>query len=254
MNAYPDLVSAFATGLIDGDLPSGLTARMPDEAARRFAVYRNNVATGLSDALAKRFPVIQRLVGDDFFRAMGRVYQDAHRPKSPVLLEWGDTFPSFLAEFPPLADYPYMADVARIEVARGRAYHAADANPIARDLLIVGAADPENAQFGLHPSVQVLRLSHPAVSIWAANQPGANGQCPTLAGEEIALILRDTGYQVPVIAIGVGDATLINALQDGQTLLIAAKLAAFADAGHDPQPILVRLMQAGAITLPKETP
>ena len=56
------------------------------------------------------------------------------------------------------------------------------------------------------------------------------------------------------MAIGVGDATLINALQDGQTLLIAAKLAAFAYAGHDPQPILVRLMQAGAITLPKETP
>ncbi|MEI4263910.1 HvfC/BufC N-terminal domain-containing protein [Roseovarius sp. D0-M9] len=254
MNAYPDLVSAFASGLVDGTLPPGLTARMPDEAARRFAVYRNNVATGLADALAKRFPVIERLVGPDFFRAMGRDYLEGNRPKSPVLLDWGDTFPNFLAGFPPLANFPYMADVARIEVARGRAYHAADADPISRDLLIVGASEPENAQFGLHPSVQVLRLSHPAVSIWAANQPGADAQGAMLPRPEIALILRDGQYQVPVMAIGAGDAALIDALQDGQTLLIGAELAAFAEAGHDPQPIMVRLMQAGAITLPKETP
>lgn len=254
MPAHPDLVSAFAIGLVEGDLPPGLTARMPDEAARRFAVYRNNVAISLTAALKKRFPVIERLVGPDFFAAMGRVYLDAHRPKSPVLLEWGDTFPNFLAGFTPLADYPYMADVARIEMARGRAYHAADADPITRDLLIIGAADPENARFGLHPSVQILRLSHPAVSIWIANQPGTDAQSPSLPETEIALILRDGQYQVPVMAIGAGDAALINALQDGQSLLIAADLAAFAEAGHDPQPILVRLMQAGAITLPKETP
>ncbi len=254
MSAYPDLVSAFATGLTGGDLPAGLTARIPQEAERRFAVYRNNVAVSLTDALKKRFPVIERLVGPDFFAAMGRLYLNENRPKSPVLSEWGDTFPDFLAGFPPLGDYPYMADVARIELARGRAYHAPDANPIARDLLIVAAADPENAQLGLHPSVQILRLSYPAVSIWAANQAGTNGQGPTSTKAEIALILRDREYQVPVMAIGAGDAALIAALQDGQTLLIATKLAAFAEAGHDPQPILVRLMQAGAITLPKEAP
>ena len=38
--------------------------------ARRFAVYRNNVAAGLIRALEARFPVTRRLVGDDFFRAM----------------------------------------------------------------------------------------------------------------------------------------------------------------------------------------
>lgn len=253
MSAYPDLVSAFASGLTDGDLPPGLTARKPQEAERRFAVYRNNVAVSLTDALRTRFPVIERLVGPDFFVAMGRLYLDENRPKSPVLSDWGDTFPDFLAGFSPLADYPYMADVARIEVARGRAYHAADADPVAPDLLMVAASDPEHAQFGLHPSVQVLRLSHPAVSIWAANQPGADARGPTQPNAEIALILRDTGYQVPVMAIGAGDAALIDALQDGQPLMIAAELAGFAEAGHDPQPILVRLMQAGAIILPEET-
>ncbi|MBI6630752.1 HvfC/BufC N-terminal domain-containing protein [Pontibaca salina] len=254
MSGFPDLVSDFATGLIDGDVPQGVTAREPDETAQRFAVYRNNVATSLTNALAKRFPVIKRLVGDDFFGAMGRVYLDAHRPRSPVLLDWGATFPDFLVGFPPLAQYPYMADVARIELARGRAYHAADTDPVAVEALTKTASDPEHARFALHPSVQILRLAHPAVTIWRANQPGATGKIPTLAGAEIALILRDSRYQVPVTAVGAGDAALIEALQERQTLLIAAELAAFAEAGHDPQPILLYLIQADALTLPKETP
>jgi hypothetical protein len=253
MPAHPELVSAFVAGLIDGCLPPGLTARLPDEAARRFAVYRNNVAVGLADALSKRFPVIERLVGSEFFRAMARIYLDAHRPKSPVLIEWGHTFPDFLSAFPPLAAYPYMADVAQIELARGRAHHAADACAIASTGLISAASDPGRARLGLHPSVQVLHLAHPAVSIWAANQPGANAQGLRLSGSEIALILRDSRYNVPVSAIGAGDAALIAALQNDQTLLTAASLAALAEPRHDPQSILVRLMQASAITLPKDT-
>ncbi len=250
---HPDLVTAFTAGLTDGTLPPGLTARAPDEAARRFAVYRNNVAVSLAAALSRRFAVIERLVGPDFFAAMGQFYMARHRPKSPVLHEWGDSFPQFLADFPPLAAYPYMADVARIEVARGLAYHAADAAPIAPDHLLAAANAPGAARLGLHPSVQVLPLTHPAVSIWAANQPGAKAQ-PIPAGPEIALILRDARFEVPVTVISPGDAAMITALQAGQTLLEAAECAAHLAPTHDPQPILIRLMQAGAITLPKEAP
>lgn len=251
MPAHPDLVFAFAAGLVDGTLPPGLTAKTPDEAPRRFAVYRNNVAVSLSTALSRRFPVIERLVGPDFFAAMVQVYLQRHRPKSPVLHEWGDSFPGFLAGFPPLAAYPYMPDVARIEMARGRAYHAADADPIAPGHLLAAAADPGTARLGLHPSVQVLSLAHPAVSIWTANQPGAKAE-PMTADPEIALILRDTRFGVPVAALGPGDAALIAALQQGQTLLAAAEAAAKIAPDHDPQPILIRLQTAGVITLPKD--
>lgn len=251
MRAHPDLVSAFASGLVDGTLPPGLTAQAPDEAARRFAVYRNNVAVSLAAALRARFPVIERLVGPDFFAAMGQVYMGQHRPKSPVLQEWGDSFPGFLADFPPLAPYPYIADVARIELARGRAYHAADAAPIAPEALI--AADPAKARLGLHPSVQVLYLGQPAASIWAANQPGALAE--TLpSGPQIALILRTTAFDVPVSRLTLGDAALVEALLQGMTLLQAAEAAGEVEPDHDPQPILIRLMQAGVITLPQETP
>lgn len=164
-----------------------------------------------------------------------------------MLQEWGETFPGFLAAFPPLGPYPYMADVARIELARGRAYHAADADPIAPDALM--AAEPATARLGLHPSVQVLHLTHPAASIWAANQPGAKSQ-PLPSGPQIALILRNRAFDVPVSLLPPDDAALISALQQGLTLLQAAET----QPDHDPQPILIRLMQAGVITLPMDTP
>jgi hypothetical protein len=250
---HSDLISAFNVCLQDGTLPPGLTVHSPEEATRRFAVYRNNVAVGLIEALAKRFPVIQRLVGAEFFANMGHIYLQTHRPKSPVLLEWGENIPNFLAGFSPLANYPYMADVARIEMARGQAFHASDASSITAEALMAAAADPGTTRLGLHPSLRVLYLDHPAVSIWSANQSNSSPQVRMPAGAQIALILRDPVFDVSVHAIGVGDATMISAMQAGETLLTAAELAAFAQVNHDPQSILVHLMQAGALTTRKET-
>lgn len=245
MPGHPELIAAFDAGLRGQPLPAGITAVDPDEIGRRFAVYRNNVAVSLSEALAKRFLVIRRLVGEEFFAAMAHVYAESHRPTSPVIHEWGEGFADFLDAFPPLAGYPYMADVARIEYARGVAFHAADGTPAAPDSFL--GADPSRLHLTLHPSVQVLRLRHPAVSIWAQNQPGRTPQAMTLTGAQIALIVRDRAFEVPVFAIGEGDAAMIEHIRLGASLTAAAELAQWAQADHDPQPLIVRLTQTGAI-------
>jgi hypothetical protein len=136
-----------------------------------------------------------------------------------------------------------MADVARIEFGRGCAFHAADAESLAPEHL--AGADPATLHLALHASVTVLELGTPAVSIWAANQPGAL-PAPVPAGPETALILRDRAFNVPVRAIGQGDADLLEALGTGQSLAEAALRAQKAEPGHDPGPILLYLMQAGA--------
>jgi hypothetical protein len=164
------------------------------------------------------------------------------------LAEWGGNFAGFLSGFPPLAPYPYMADVARIEYARGRAFHAADATTA--DPACFSGLDPWSAGLALHPSVSVLHLHHPAVSIWAKSQPG--GDSVKVMGEsEIALILRDLSFGVPVCAISPGDAALIEALQRGDCLGEAARCAEVAQPSHDPSGILVHLMRQGAIVRPE---
>ncbi len=246
---HSDFLTAFRAGLQDGTLPPGLTAIDPAETGQRFAVYRNNVAVGLSEALAARFPVIRRLVGEEFFAALARGFIRDDRPASPVIAEWGEGFADFLRGFAPLVAHPYMADVARLEHARGRAFHAADAMPVAPGDL--AACAPDRLILGLHPSVQVLRFGHAAISVWLANQPDG----PPVrdhARAETALILRDPAFQVHVVGIAEADAALIEALQQGRPLADAARCALRIDPDHSAQHILVRLMSGGAITSAQE--
>ncbi len=72
--------------------------RMGAPDARRFAVYRNNVAVGLIGALEARYPVSRRIAGDDLFRAMARAFVRAHKPRSPVMIAYGEAFPEFVAD------------------------------------------------------------------------------------------------------------------------------------------------------------
>ncbi len=162
--------TAFAAALIDPQqpLPDGIAGAA---AASRFAVYRNNVARGLIAALGESFPVTARLVGEDFFNGMARTYAATRQPASPLMFAYGSDFPDFIAGFAPAAALPYLPDVARLEAARTRAYHAADMASL--DLAVLagrsnGALAATRLQ--LHPAVRLLASAHPVGSIWQAHQ------------------------------------------------------------------------------------
>lgn len=114
-----EIQSAFACALLDPDapVPENLTGPDGGRALCRFAIYRNNVAVSLVDALQASFPVSAKLVGEEFFRAMAREYIHTEIPRSPILSAYGSAFPAFIASFPPALEIAYLADVASFEVA-----------------------------------------------------------------------------------------------------------------------------------------
>ena len=63
----------FAAALLDArrPIPDGLRDNRRGCSARRFAVYRNNVVTSLIKALKSRFPVTEKIVGEEFFAGHG---------------------------------------------------------------------------------------------------------------------------------------------------------------------------------------
>jgi hypothetical protein len=222
-------------------IPAGLTAPDATELALRFAVYRNNVQHGLARALEARFPVIAKLVGHDFFREMARLFANRHPPEGPVLLHWGGALPRFLTEFPPVAHLPYLADVARLELLRGQAYHAADATALRPDAL--NDADLPNLRLHLHPSVHLFTSPWPAVQIWLSQQLGA-AKTKLTSGPDHALIARHPDFAVMLEPVDIATYSVLAALQAGQTLGQAAQVA-------DPTAALTLLLRHGLIIDPQ---
>jgi hypothetical protein len=226
----------FSAALLDPTqaAPRGLHTWNGSDPAARFAVYRNNVVVSLVQALADAFPVVQRLVGDEFFAAMAGVFVRAHPPRAPVLSDYGDGFADWIATFEPAAGLPYLADMARLERARVRAYHAADTAAIEADALAACLRAPERldrVRLDIHPSTTALVCDWAVASLWAAHQHAGDEAIARVALDqaESALVLRE-GDDVLVLPVGRADAVFVRALQSAQPLAAAVEAAAHAAA------------------------
>jgi hypothetical protein len=219
----------FVRALLDPDLPppGSLKTTQGSRPARRFAVHRNNVVVGLIDALSERFPVCLRLVGESFFRAMARRYVRVSLPRSPMLFEYGEEFPEFILGFAPARGLPYLPDVARLEYAMGRAYHAEDAEPLTLDFLRSLPGDRlARATASLHPSTQVVPSKYPIVSIWRANQALNPPQILALHCPEEALVIRPH-LDVNAHTLPAGGSAFVEALIARSTFGEAAQAASW---------------------------
>ena len=201
-------------------VPAGLTSWNGSNLEQRFAVHRNNRITSLLAALADGFPVVQQLVGEAFFRELSRRYIHAHPPVTPVLFEYGNRLPAFIASTEPLRPYPYLADIARLELMRTRAWHAADAPIMGPEAFAALLQTPEalaSLRFVIHPSASLLRSPHAVFDIWQAHQQADAPACFNTIGAQSVLVLRPFDF-VLVTQIREAEADLIAALADGACL------------------------------------
>lgn len=242
----------FARALFDpvAGVPVGLTTWNGSDPALRFAVYRNNVVLSLIDALADSFPVVQELVGEEFFRAMAKVFVQSSPPRSRLMAYYGTAFPDFVAGFSPAAGLPYLVDVARLEIGRVLAYHAADASAVNVAQLQAVMADAQqlvSMRWVLHPSVQVIRSRHAICSLWAAHQGLFELSTVDPETAQSALIFRNT-LEVEILEIPAASARFAAALQAGQTLAEAASPAEAEDSAFDLSETLALLIRLQLIS------
>ncbi|MCK0149145.1 DNA-binding domain-containing protein [Marivita sp. S6314] len=204
----------FHAGLLNPEvaIPEGLSDGQNRPAGRRYGVYRNNVTVSLRDALAEGFPSIVSLIGRENFDHVARAYLRQSPPTSPLMMHYGAELPAFIGGLEQLKHLPYLADVARIDVAMRQSYHAADSTGI--DPTALQALDEETllqTRFTFAPSMILLRSQWPAGSIWHYTLRG--GDKPQGTAED-TLILRAEFDPEPVV-LGAGAAEVLMALQNG---------------------------------------
>ena len=251
MTMHDPAEAGFAAALLAPDQPAppGLIAWNGSDPAVRFDVYRNNVVVSLIEALAEGFPVTHALVGERFFAAMARCFVVAHLPDSPMLTDYGEALPDFIAAFPPAQGLHYLPDLARLERARVKAYHAADARVLTAEDLAGHLADPQRlpaTRVRLHPACTVLVSEHAVVSLWAAHQGEGRIEDVDLRRAESALVLRD-GDEVLVLPLSLAIGHFLAALAAGAPLGEAAEIAAATAADFDLTQAIVLLIQHGGI-------
>jgi len=223
-------------------LPTGVNG-----GAGRFDIYRNNVSVRLIGALAETFPVVKRLVGEEFFTAMTQIYVRNNRPATPVLFEYGSTFADFVETFDPAQNVPYLADIARLERCWLNAYHSADTHPLGTDCLAkVPERHLDNLRLTLHPSLHLIRSDHPVFSIWQAHQISKEPELSAVPWQAEHLMIVRPELNVHVIQLSAADFHFYTGLKAGRSLgAICAALGKTPE--FEPSTALATLFNVGAV-------
>lgn len=191
----------------------------------QIAVYRGSVHGILCKALCEVYPVCLRLVGDEYFDALCLRYIAGHRPSHHNLEWFGGELPAFLDGFEPIASIPYLPDVARLEWAWHRAFHAADEAGL--DPAALAAVPPEQQprlRFRLPAGAALITSPYPVDEIWQVNRPDwSGGDAVSLDGGGVQLMVWRRGLEMRIERIADDHWPLLSLISAGSSL---AELAA----------------------------
>lgn len=208
------------------------------------AIYHHHRRANFSHSLALAFPVLERLVGEAFFRRLAADHQRRQPSRSGDLHPCGASLAATLREHWPEGEYAYLADIAALEWAWQHAFVAADAEPTtAEDFAVIPAERWPALRFEFHPSLSLIESRWPIFSIWE-NHRDRLREPPVVrldAGGENVRVAREQG-RVTVRRCTGSELIWLRALQAGVTLDEAFAAASRIDPDFDLDTALADLL------------
>lgn len=202
------------------------------DAARRVAIYRNAVEHNWRAAMQSVYPVCEAWVGPAFFNEAVRRHLAQSPSVSGDLHDLGGGFAAFLGDYPPAASQPMLPDLARLEWALHRAFHAADGRPIPlASLAEVSPEDLPRLVLRLLPGTALVFSEWPVLDIWKSHQPGNEAHTFDLsAAERSATVIWREGFETALSPLGAAEACLVDLALAGQPLLESLRRPPFEEA------------------------
>ena len=141
----------------------------------RLEIYRNTMRSAHIRALAGMYSCSEKILGERYFRQIATEYYHAYPATSQDLNLYGESFPTFMLDWvhnhPELVDYPYLPDLAKLELAIEQSYRAKDDPDFDFDMLATLDEDGyRNICFTLGASLSILESAYPVYEIWTAHQ------------------------------------------------------------------------------------
>ncbi|WP_245001885.1 putative DNA-binding domain-containing protein [Cupriavidus pinatubonensis] len=258
MRAPDTLQQAFANAIIDTEPTAASLSIFAGDTAQardRIGYYRGNQHETALKVLRAAYPVVLALMGDAFFEGLSHAYGQTHPSRDPDLHRYGESFPAFLATFGPVAPYPYLPDVARLEWLCHMAYYAADDVMLdAAMLQSMAPADVAALAVTLCRCAQPFSAAWAAVPIWQAHQSGGPPlpECPDTPSHGMVIRPR---WRVSVIAMPPAQVDVLDRLREQPTTLgDLLWQAASADPSFDAASTLAAWLETGLLCLASPHP
>lgn len=168
----------------------GLYLRDPENCAppagmnvARAAVYRDLIFANLSTLLSGTFPVLIKILGDEDWRALVRIFLRDYRARTPKFGEIAQEFVAFLASDPAALNDrpwpPFMVELAHYEWVE-MALQQSDAQPLA----------PGDAGSLLDQPLQVSPLAWPLAYAWPVQLVGPDYRPEAPPAQPTLLLVR----------------------------------------------------------------
>jgi hypothetical protein len=191
----------------------------PDEQAR-IKIYRAAILGSFTRVLAEVYPVIARLLGNEFFSAMARLYAIEHPSTQPDLNRYGSQLPEFIQQFEPLSEMSYLVDMARLEWYWHEIFYAADSPPFDFSLLsALGEKDHGSIYLNLPEATRLQNSKFPLLRIWQQNQPEVTDPDEIDLNEGgVYLIIWRSGFDRRIEILNGDQWTLLQAVSKGLSM------------------------------------
>ena len=213
-------------------------------------IYQNSAIANITSSLSLTYPVVEKLVGKDFFEQSSRQYIFTHWPTTANMDDYGENFPQFLAELEQAKHLTYLKDVAQLEWLFHQCSLAKDSIAFDWTLLAnVAPADALQLNFILAPAVALIKSTQPIDKIWQMNQKNARENSElALAGDSETNIVRfRQGLKTEMMSISASEFALLQSFVNGQSFAVAIESATAVDADISIDNTLKKYIQLGVI-------
>jgi hypothetical protein len=166
---------------------------------------------------------VQQLVGEQDFALMARDHWRAAPPQRGDLAAWGGGFPRALGGDPRLAEWPYLADCARLDWALFQCERAAEATLDAASMTRLADTDPARLVLETMPGVALIESPWPIAQIHAAHHGDAAGhfdaaRCAIALRRGEAVVVARSGWKARTHVVDAATARWMRCLLDGADL------------------------------------
>src|SRR5271166_5975488 len=194
-------------------------------AEERVDIYANMYFYRILEVLQEDFPATLAMPGAERFHNLITGYLIEYPPAHFSISYAGNHLADFIREHPIREEFPFLADLARIERALIEVFHAPDAVALdGAQMRAIAPADWPTLKLGLYPAHQILELEWDVAPILKAVEEGVEPSQP--AREAISMLVWRKRNRVHYRAIDLAEHAAFDAIARGSTFAAICEMIA----------------------------